>query len=216
MARDLEQLLGAGEGVVLETRQHWFVLLRTTIALLLTIVVLVVFVVLMHDRTWWDNGFGDWLYRIVWIGLVATVLAEAWQFFGWYTERFYITTSRVVYARGILNRDVTTTPLVKIEEMTLRRPLLGRLLGYGRLDVDNAGGGSEPLAGLEYLPRPAHLYQVIGERARHQRMYEGGAHVDRDHDGLVDDEGAGGQSSSPADEGETERWDPSGGSTTGD
>lgn len=186
MARDLDDLLGANEGVVLETRQHWFVVVRNIVVRLLVLALLAVLIWYVGEAGWLDNTAGDWIAIGVWIALAAIAATVLWTILGWVTERFYVTTSRIVYAHGILNRNVTTTPLVKIDEMTLRRPLLGRMLGFGRLDVENAAGGTEPLAGLEYLPRPVKLYQLIGERSRSQRMVEGGAHRDDDNDGLVD------------------------------
>lgn len=186
MARDLEHLLGADEGVVLETRQHWFVMMRQIVVRLLVLVLIAVAIWYIGEAGWLDNQAGNWLGYAAWIGFAAVAATIAWTVLAWITERFYVTTNKIVYAHGILNRNVTTTPLVKIDEMTLRRPLLGRMLGFGRLDVENASGGTEPLAGLEYLPRPVKLYQLISERSRNQRMVEGGAHRDDDGDGLVD------------------------------
>jgi hypothetical protein len=172
------------------------------------------------DAGWLDNQAGNWLGYAGWIGFAGVAGTIAWTVSGWVTERFYVTTQRVVYAHGILNRSVTTTPLVKIDEMTLQRPLLGRMLGYGRLDVENASGGHEPLAGLQYLPNPVKIYQTIGERSRHQRMHEGGSHPDRDNDGLVDSEEQAPPPAAPAQAPASDRssdsgWKPSGDSTSG-
>ncbi len=202
MSRELDELLAAGEEVVLQTRQHWFVVVRQVIVRLLVLLLIGVLIWYVGDAGWLDNSFGDWVGYVAWIGFAAVLATIGWTVAGWLTERFYVTTQRVVYARGILNRDVMTTPLVKIEEMTLQRPLMGRILGYGQLVVDNSAGGKEPLAGLQYLPRPTGLYQMIGERARHQRMHEGGAHVDRDNDGFVDDERSSAHPDAPPVDGE--------------
>ncbi len=207
MARDLDDLLGAGEGVVLETRQHWFVVVTEIILRVLVLFALAVAIWYVGDAGWLDNTAGDWIGNIGWIAFLAVAATVGWTIAAWVTERFYVTTQRVVYAHGILNRSVTTTPLAKIDEMTLERPLLGRVFGFGRLDVENATGGHEPLAGLEYLPNPTKLYQMIGERARHQRMHEGGAHADRDNDGFIDAE-------QPRPGDDSGRWNPGGGSTT--
>lgn len=214
MARDLTDLLDADEGIVLETRQHWFVVLRNIGVLLLAMLVVGGAIWYARRAEWLDNVAGDWTVIALWVLFGLLVLTAAWRILGWLTERFYVTTSKVVYAYGILNRNVTTTPLVKIDEMTLRRPLLGRMLGFGRLDVENASGGTEPLAGLEYLPRPVKLYQVISERSRNQRMVEGGAHRDDDRDGIADRE----SSANPADalRDGLGSWKPSGDPTSGD
>ena len=186
MARDLQELLSSDESVVLETRQHWFVVVRNVAVRLLVLLLVAVAIWYVGEAGWLDNDAGTWIGYAGWVAFAAIAATVLWTILAWLTERFYVTTNKIVYAHGILNRNVTTTPLVKIDEMTLRRPLLGRMLGFGRLDVENAAGGTEPLAGLEYLPRPVKLYSMISERSRNQRMVEGGAHRDDDADGLVD------------------------------
>ncbi len=186
MSRDLNELLGADEGVVLETRQHWFVVVRQIVVRLLILLVVAIAIWYIGEAGWLDNRAGDYLSYAAWIGFAVVGATVLWTLLAWITERFYVTTHKIVYAHGILNRNVTSTALVKIDEMTLRRPLLGRMLGFGQLDVENASGGHEPLAGLQYLPKPVKLYQLISERSRNQRMVEGGAHRDEDADGLVD------------------------------
>lgn len=217
MARDLEQLLSADEGVVLETRQHWFVVLRQIVVRLLVLALIGVAIWYIGEAGWLDNDAGTWISYAAWIGFAAVAATVAWTVLGWITERFYVTTNKIVYAHGILNRNVTSTPLVKIDEMTLRRPLLGRMLGFGRLDVENAAGGTEPLAGLEYLPKPVKLYQLISERSRNQRMVEGGAHRDDDADGLADRPEPRAAAPKPADTDRRDddgRWSPSGDATS--
>ncbi|MCW2950374.1 MAG: hypothetical protein JWN41_1387 [Thermoleophilia bacterium] len=186
MPRDLEKLLGPDEGIVLQTRQHWFVILRDVGVLLLVCVVLAVGVWYVGDAGWLENRVGNWITIALWVALAVAAVVMAWRGLAWSLSRFYITTNKVVYVHGVLNKSVTSTPMVKIDEVTLQRPLLGRILGFGRLDVENASGGHEPLAGLEYLPRPAEVYRVLTERSRHQRMIEGGADRDADGDGLAD------------------------------
>lgn len=184
--RDLEDLLGPDERIVHETRQHWYVLVRAGAIPLLGLFVLAILLWLVDKPGWLDNRAGDWATIALWIGVATVAAIVLWRALDWWVERLYLTTSKVVYARGILDRDVTSTPLVKIDEVTLTRPLLGRILGFGRLEVENASGGSEPLAGLQFLPQPVQLYRMLTERSRHQRMVEGGGHRDDDGDGLVD------------------------------
>jgi len=186
MSKDLENLLGKNEEIVLETRQHPFIIMRDAGLVFLTLIVLAIALWGKSRADWLDNTGGKYVGYALIAGLVIAALVLMWRVLGWFTERFYLTTSKVIYARGILNRDVVTTPLVKIDEITLRRPFFGRIFGFGRLDVDNAAGGAEPLAGLEYLPKPEKIYRMVTERSRSQRLIEGG-HRDDDHDGLVDE-----------------------------
>jgi len=83
----------------------------------------------------------------------------------------------VLFVHGILNKQVETTPLVKIDDMTVEQPLFGRMFKYGKLLVDDAGGGKKALYDLHYLVDPAQAYRLITETARQNRAYEGGANT---------------------------------------
>lgn len=220
MSKDLDSLLGSGENIVLQTRQHWFVLLRTAWVYLLGFIPLGLLLWLVDKPTWLDNDAGRWISYAIIAVIVVLALLVVWRVVQWATERFYLTTTKVVYASGVFNRNVVSTPYVKIDEVTLIRPLLGRMLGFGRLEVDNAGRGKEPLAGLEYLPRPAELYQAVTERSRHQRMLEGGGRDDTDNDGYVDPTVRPVAATAPEpepprrDAGDDDRWTPPGSGTS--
>jgi uncharacterized membrane protein YdbT with pleckstrin-like domain len=191
MADDLAHLLGPDDHVVLRTRQHWFVLVRRIGVFVLALILALIVYELAQQPDWLDNGFGDWVgYALLLLALVFLVMSF-WRIIGWWKETLYVTTTKVAHASGVFNRNIVSTPLVKIDEVLLVRPLLGRMLGFGRLEVaDEASGhGKRPLAGLEYLPKAEALYQQITERARHQRMLEGSNREDTDGDGYVDESG---------------------------
>jgi hypothetical protein len=48
-------------------------------------------------------------------------------------------------------------------------------LNYGHLDVENASHGKSPLYGLRSISNPGHVYQLITDSARRERLIEGGA-----------------------------------------
>lgn len=184
----LRDLLGPDEHVILQTRQHWWVLFVDAALQLLGGVIVGVAIAWASRSDWFDSHrAGGWIINALWVLLAVLVVIALWKILTWLVQRFTITTTKVVYEHGLLSRDVISVPLVKLDEVTLVQPLLGRLLRFGRLDVENAAGGKAPLAGLEFLPKPALIYRTITERARHQRLLEGGGHQDLDGDGLVDE-----------------------------
>jgi membrane protein YdbS with pleckstrin-like domain len=186
----LAALLGPDEQVILQTRQHWWVLFAVSTKQLLGLVVFAVAIWYARGASWLDNTAGTWVVRVLWVIFAAFVVVLLWKVLTWLVQKFTITTTKVVYQHGVVTRDVISVPLVKLDEVTLVQPLLGRIFGFGRLDVENAAGGRAPLAGLEYLPKPVTIYREITERARHQRLLEGGGRRDEDGDGLVDREPA--------------------------
>lgn len=175
MDDQLRAYLGPDEKIELDTRQHVFVIVDDMIKALALLIVLGAIIWGITKAGFLDNSVGDWITYLVFAGIAIVVLRLVWTVIGWRHERLLVTSSKVVHISGVLNREVTGTPLVKIDEVVLTQPFFGRMVGYGRLDVENAAGGKEPLHGLKFIPRPAAVYQELTSRARSQRMLEGGA-----------------------------------------
>lgn len=163
-----------GERVIFETRQHIVLIFGAVARIALALFVAIA----AHwgiDRVGFlDNDFGLWLERAVYVAVLLYALAAAWRIIAWNAERLLISTHKVLHVEGVFNRKIASTPLVKIDELTVVQPLVGRMLGYGRLMVDNAGHGEEPLHGLGAIPDPGEVYRLITDNARAQRLIEGG------------------------------------------
>ena len=52
--------------------------------------------------------------------------------------------------------------LTKVTDLTFRRSLRGRLLGYGTLIVESAGQ-DQALSHIDYIPRPEEVYEALSE-----------------------------------------------------
>ncbi|HFD38507.1 MAG TPA: hypothetical protein ENJ31_01470 [Anaerolineae bacterium] len=53
----------------------------------------------------------------------------------WLNEQFIITNRRVMEVRGIINKHVRDSALEKVNDVDLRQSLMGRLLGYGTVQI---------------------------------------------------------------------------------
>ena len=51
---------------------------------------------------------------------------------------FVITNMRVFRIHGVLNRQLSTMPLSRILDITVAKPLIGRLVGYGHFVFESA------------------------------------------------------------------------------
>ncbi len=67
----------------------------------------------------------------------------------WRNTEFLVTTRRLVRAEGILNKVVMDANLEKVNDAHLTQGLLGRILGYGDLDVMTA---ADEMGGVEDFP----------------------------------------------------------------
>jgi uncharacterized membrane protein YdbT with pleckstrin-like domain len=147
--------LASDEDLELEVRHHLAVLIGPALAAAAAIVGgAALGFVLSPDR---DSDFIDTV-----IGLVAVFffLRLGWKLWLWYEDRIFVTTHRVVEVSGVLTRRVASIPLIKVTDMTYRRSLLGRILGYGDLVLESAGQ-HQALERITYIPTPDHFYRTV-------------------------------------------------------
>jgi protein-disulfide isomerase-like protein with CxxC motif len=65
-------------------------------------------------------------------------------------------------AQGIVVHNVGMMPLGKVTDLTFRRSLSGRMLGYGTMVVESAGQ-IQALNQIDYMPRPEEIYEALSE-----------------------------------------------------
>ena len=127
-----DSLLADGEHMVLRERQHWLepvVEGRYSILLLIGAVILLI---LNLDP---GGTIGRLLgYLALLMGIVGLVWL-AWVIVGWYNEAYMVTNRRVIKLTGVLNKHAADSSLEKINDAELDQSLLGRVFGYGDLDI---------------------------------------------------------------------------------
>lgn len=147
--------LASDEHLQLEVRRHVAVLLRP-----LSVSVAVVLAGGIVGFAVSPDSGSDLLDTA--LGLVAAFffLRLGWKLWEWYEDRIVVTDQRVVEVSGILTRRVASMPLAKVTDMTYRRSLSGRLLGYGELILESAGQ-RQALDRISHVPRPDDFYRTL-------------------------------------------------------
>ncbi len=87
--------------------------------------------------------------------LLATgvLLHALWRALQVRVDRFVVTNMRVFRIHGVLNRKMATVPLVRILDITVAKPLTGRLLGYGHFVFESAAQ-EQGLREIRFVGRP--------------------------------------------------------------
>jgi uncharacterized membrane protein YdbT with pleckstrin-like domain len=116
-----------GEVIVDEVRKHWVVYAVPTVVMFVGLFFLWVFMVAS--------------VRIAWLPLVIGIALLMWA--GWRAleanlDRFVITNMRVFRVKGVLARSLATMPLGRILDITVVKPMTGRILGYGHFTFESA------------------------------------------------------------------------------
>lgn len=125
-----------------EVRKHWmaFVAAVNEFAIVVVLLLLVPF-------THVDYG---------WLPLITAVLVALHATWLWMSARrdvFVITNMRVFRLHGVLNRQLSTMPLTRILDITVVKPLAGRVVGYGHFVFESAAQ-AQGLREVRYVSQP--------------------------------------------------------------
>ena len=123
----LEGLLGENEQIILETHQHWLVLFGKIFLELLLIAIIIgaVFVGYAFNQL---AIYGLALVLVPMIGMVSDILV-------WRNKAYVVTNRRVIQISGVFNKDVVDSSLEKVNDVKMSQSFLGRLFGYGDIEI---------------------------------------------------------------------------------
>ena len=143
-----------GENLVLKQHQHWIVLVKSIwIPIVAVILVLIAdFTILLDNYNAW--GLQPRFRTYLTLGVMA--LAGLWLivvWIRWQSTAYTLTDQRVKIETGVFRREEKIIPIDRVQDCTTVMSLLGRMLGYGRVDIDSAGGTGGPEV-LDHLPNP--------------------------------------------------------------
>jgi uncharacterized membrane protein YdbT with pleckstrin-like domain len=146
----------AGENLVLPPLQkHWIVLARGVVVPLVIAVALLVASGLVATR-WSMESVG---FSVVLVALSVTGLWATWTWLVWRAASLTVTDQRVIFEEGLLIRTSKVIPLDRVQDVSTRQNIVGRVLGYGDLEVDTAGSIANDV--FTYLPSPELLRDQV-------------------------------------------------------
>lgn len=130
-------LLATDERVLLVRQRHWLTFLEAGRWFLLALGIAVIAAIVNGNVS--NDGVAGalsttlgWLF---WASLVIGILGVGWYFLVWRIERYLVTTRRVIEAGGVINKYTRDTSLQAITDMIVGHPWLGRIVGYGEIDL---------------------------------------------------------------------------------
>ena len=131
-----------GEVIVDEVRRHWVVYVFPSLLALGAL-------------------FFFWAFLVAPVGIAplplavapALALSAAWRALRERSDRFVITNMRVFRVKGVFARSLATMPLGRILDITVYKPLHGRMLGFGHFIFESAAQ-EQGLREIRYVGRP--------------------------------------------------------------
>ena len=116
-----------GEVVIDEVRKHWAAVVSAMLEMVGGVIVLLLAFLLPAEAWWLPVILGG-----------AIVTHAAWRILERKTDRFVITNMRVFRVHGILTQNIATMPLSRILDISVHKPIVGRVFGYGHFVFESA------------------------------------------------------------------------------
>jgi uncharacterized membrane protein YdbT with pleckstrin-like domain len=142
-----------GENLVLKDHPHWVVLIKSVWVPIVLVVLVVIadFTILLDNYNTWNlpAHFRTFLTLGV-LALAGLWLIAVW--IGWRSTTYTLTDQRIKIETGVFGRQEKVIPIDRVQDCTTRMSLLGRMLGYGRVEIDAAGAQGAEI--LDHLPNP--------------------------------------------------------------
>lgn len=173
-------LLASGERVLVVRQRHWFTFIRAARWFLLVLGAGVLVGILGREVdgdgvTGFLNTVLNWGFGVfALIGLVGI----GWYYLAWRRERYLVTTRRVIESGGVINKWSRDTSLAMITDMLVGHPWIGRILGYGEIDLLTASEAGTNK--IRFLPDADGFKKALLDAKYEHEMEVGGGHVTQD------------------------------------
>ena len=172
-------LLASGERVLVVRQRHWFTFIRAARWFVLVFAAGVIIGSVNGQVP--DDGILGSLSTILNWGFAIFVLiglaGVGWYYLAWRRERYLVTTRRVIEAGGVINKYTRDTSLSMITDMLVGHPWIGRLVGYGEIDLLTASEiGTNK---IRFLPDADGFKKALLDAKYEHEMEVGGGHVER-------------------------------------
>lgn len=125
----LAKVLAEDETVLAVVRRHWLVLFLKTIGWILLFGATVV---------WAFSLFATSLNpQFLWLLTLAAPFWAMWlwEYLVWSSHVHVLTPRRVLQLKGVFNKSVVDSALEKLNDVKTSQSILGRLFGYGDLEI---------------------------------------------------------------------------------
>jgi uncharacterized membrane protein YdbT with pleckstrin-like domain len=173
--------LATDEEVRLVAHRHWITLAAAVAGYLFLFFLLVMISGIgfgASGSSWGPIlGYGAGLGGIIFLALVVVTVVT------WYYRIYAVTTRRVMQISGVLNRRVSDTNLDKVNDVVMTQGVLGRVLGYGTIQI--ISGSDVGVDSFDRITDPIGFKRVMLDNKE-------------DFDSLIRAAAAGGRETSPA------------------
>jgi uncharacterized membrane protein YdbT with pleckstrin-like domain len=133
----IDRSLLEGERVVYRTRLHWLMVIGPVF---ITAIVTAPIVWFLWMGTWSNY---TWIPLAIWLVVLAAAVIKR------QSSDFAVTNKRVMMKVGVFSSRSVELLLNKIEAIAVNQSFVGRMFGYGDIEVTGSGGTKEEFANIQ-------------------------------------------------------------------
>src|SRR5256886_3269229 len=155
-----------GENLVLQDHPHWITVVKSAVVpvVLLVVVAVADFTILGPDYGFYTPNLRKVLSALV-IAIALLWFIVVW--IRWQSITYVLTDQRIKLESGVFGRQEKIIPIDRVQDCTTRQSLIGRILGYGRVEVDAAGAQGAEV--LDHLPKPGEFRDQVFVQSEKRR-----------------------------------------------
>jgi len=151
------------EKIIFKTNPHWLFVVAPEVGLAaLGTLILKCLPLILSGQT----PASRWLpalFMASW-SLVMVVI-----FLHWICTKYYLTNLRLIEERGIIGKRILSIRLDKVQDVTCKFGIFGRIFGFGDIEIESAGTYGRIVFG--FLPSPRRLQAEIEKTIGDVRRY---------------------------------------------
>ena len=141
------------EKIVFKTNPHWLLLVfPEALGVLLGVVSLRYLPPFFLKM----GFFSPWIL-VIFEGVLVFLMAVI--FLEWICTEYYLTDLKLVEKRGVIGKRIVNIPLDKIQDVKCQFGIIGRIFGFGDLEIESAGTLGKII--FHFIPSPEKFQEII-------------------------------------------------------
>ncbi|MFA5803121.1 MAG: PH domain-containing protein [Melioribacteraceae bacterium] len=147
------------EQILFETHKHWYVLLLPLIITLILIALSVYIYTKLEMIQWWH-----------FIVPVFAFFYFIYKYYSWKFDLWVVTNYRVIDEFGVMSINSKESPIDKINNVSYQQSLLGRIMGFGDVQIQTAAEMGE--TSYANISRPQQLKEALSNAQELYKEYQ--------------------------------------------
>lgn len=159
-----------GENLIVKAHPHWIVIVKYLWAPIVLLVVVAIADLTFLQPINQPTSLLQFQHLRIYLALGAMAIAGIWLivvWIRWQSTTYTLTDQRIKIETGVFGRQSKIIPIDRIQDCTTKQSLFGRLIGYGRIEVDAAGAQGAEV--LDHMPNPGAFRDQVFVQSERRR-----------------------------------------------